>query len=428
MTEPTVTRRFSQALLEAATRLGIHLPALAAGEERIRLDVHDALWAQLAAASDDPLIGLQLALHLQVGHLDVAGLLLMSCETLGEALERYTEYHPIVSQGGEVWCHPAGSQMALCYAGHYEVCREARAEMSLACAMHIARWCTGDEFEASAVEFRHASRDAVSRYAELLGCEVHFEAPEDRVLFSQDLLSRPLIQANPALRDQLRELADQSLARLGDRSFAATVAETVQRHPAGHGAHIDDDAASLFQHRQAVVGQRHGRLPVHGHDPVEHVQLRAADRGAMGNTGIVDQAVQAPGLLLDELDDVTTKRGLREVAATGDDPLGRSQLALPCGQQFGVHVHQHHGVATAVQALGDLPAQTTGGAGNQGDEGGGLGGHGRTPAGQDIGPSVPDGRLGRCWCDDALGDAGRGDQLAARFLSLIHISEPTRPY
>ena len=231
MTEPTVTRRFSQALLEAATRLGIHLPALAAGEERIRLDVHDALWAQLAAASDDPLIGLQLALHLQVGHLDVAGLLLMSCETLGEALELYTEYHPIVSQGGEVWCHPAGSQMALCYAGHYEVFREARAEMSLACAMHIARWCTGDQFEASAVEFRHAPRDAVSRYGELLGCEVHFEAPEDRVLFSQDLLSRPLIQANPALRDQLRELADQSLARLGDRSFAATVAETVQRHP-----------------------------------------------------------------------------------------------------------------------------------------------------------------------------------------------------
>ncbi len=228
MTEPTVTRRFSQALLEAATRLGIHLPALADGEERIRLDVHDALWTQLSAASDDPLIGLQLALHLQVGHLDVAGLLLMSCETLGEALELYTEYHPIVSQGGEVWFHPAGSQMALCYAGHYEVCREARAEMSLACAMHIARWCTGDQFEASAVEFRHAPRDAVSRYGELLGCEVHFEAPEDRVLFSRDLLSRPLIQANPALRDQLRELADQSLARLGDRSFAATVAETVR--------------------------------------------------------------------------------------------------------------------------------------------------------------------------------------------------------
>ncbi|WP_370300298.1 AraC family transcriptional regulator [Abyssibacter sp.] len=242
MSEPTVTRRFSQALVETAARLGINLPAMAPGEERVRLDVHDALWVKLCAAGDDPLIGLQLALHLQVGHLDVAGLLLMSSETLGEALELYTEYHPIVSQGGEVWFHDVGDQVALCYAGHYEVCREPRAEMSLGCAMHLARWCSGGRFEAAAVEFRHAPLDREARYTDLLGCPVHFGAPEDRLLFHRDMLELPLIQANPALRDQLRELADQSLGRLGQRSFSVTVSELVHQHPQ---AGKDDIAALL---------------------------------------------------------------------------------------------------------------------------------------------------------------------------------------
>lgn len=242
MSKPTVIRRFSQALIEAAQRIGIATPALVGDDDRIRLDVHDALWQQLYQASDDPLIGLQLAMHLQVGHLDVAGLLLMSCETLGEALEMYIEYHPIVSQGGEVWFHQADGLLALCYTGHYEVCLEARSEMSLGYAIHLARWCSGGRFEPHAVEFRHAPQDQPARYRELLGCAVHFGATEDRLLFHPDMLALPLIQANPALRDQLRGLADQMLSRLGQRSLSATVSELVQQHPQAS----KDEIASLL--------------------------------------------------------------------------------------------------------------------------------------------------------------------------------------
>ncbi|ORE87096.1 araC family transcriptional regulator [Oceanococcus atlanticus] len=242
MSNPTVIRRFSQALVEAAERLGIATPQLACEDDRVRLDVHDALWQQLSEASDDPLIGLQLAVHLQVGHLDVAGLLLMSCETLGEALEMYIEYHPIVSQGGEVWFHHVDGLLALCYTGHYDVCREARSEMSLGYAIHLARWCSGGRFEPDAVEFRHAPLDDPDRYRALLGCPVHFESAEDRLLFRSDMLDLPLIQANPALRDQLRGLADQMLSRLGEKSLSITVSELVQQHP----QLSKDDIASLL--------------------------------------------------------------------------------------------------------------------------------------------------------------------------------------
>nr|WP_322940849.1 AraC family transcriptional regulator ligand-binding domain-containing protein [Pseudomonas sp. s4] len=43
----------------------------------------DALMEAFCTAADDPLIGLRLGCALQVGHLDMVGALLMSCETVG---------------------------------------------------------------------------------------------------------------------------------------------------------------------------------------------------------------------------------------------------------------------------------------------------------------------------------------------------------
>lgn len=65
------------------------------GAARIPLARQDALWEAFCTAADDPLIGLRLGCALQVGHLDMVGALLMSCETVGEALEALLEYYPI---------------------------------------------------------------------------------------------------------------------------------------------------------------------------------------------------------------------------------------------------------------------------------------------------------------------------------------------
>ena len=81
MHTPTVTLRFSQALIQAAQRLGLPPLDTPPIEERVPLEVQDALWQELCAQASDPLIGIQLGMALQVGHLDVAGMLIMSCET-----------------------------------------------------------------------------------------------------------------------------------------------------------------------------------------------------------------------------------------------------------------------------------------------------------------------------------------------------------
>ena len=98
---PTVTLRFAQAIRQAAARLGIDLPLARQDGERVPLASQDALWEAFCSAADEPLIGLRLGLELQAGHLDLAGLLLMSCETYGESLDALLEYYPIVGEGGD---------------------------------------------------------------------------------------------------------------------------------------------------------------------------------------------------------------------------------------------------------------------------------------------------------------------------------------
>ena len=102
---PTVTIHFTQAILQAAQRLALPLPAdlvaQLASRERVDLPRQDQLWDRFCAAADDPLVGLDLGLALQVGHLDTAGMILMSCETVGEAVESLLDYHPIVGEGGD---------------------------------------------------------------------------------------------------------------------------------------------------------------------------------------------------------------------------------------------------------------------------------------------------------------------------------------
>lgn len=232
---PTVTVHFSQAILQAARRLGLPLPkALVADIERqgrVELAQQDRLWEQFCTAADDPLVGLELGLALQVGHLDTAGLILMSCETLGEAVDALLDYHPIVGEGSRFRLHQDGTRCRLSYQPGYQTCREARVEAAMASLLHLTRWSTGEHFQADAVTFSHRPLAAVSRYQERLGLPVTFEADDNALVFHRQQLVLPLIHANPALCQHLRDLGDQLLARLGSHSLGAQVRALVREQP-----------------------------------------------------------------------------------------------------------------------------------------------------------------------------------------------------
>ena len=101
---PTVTVRFTQAISHAAEQLGFALPATlqqAVGEQdRVSLALQGQIWESFCEQARDPLVGIQFGLALQVGHLDTVGMVLMSCDTVEDALDSLMDYYPIVGEGG----------------------------------------------------------------------------------------------------------------------------------------------------------------------------------------------------------------------------------------------------------------------------------------------------------------------------------------
>ena len=176
-------------------------------------------------------MGVDLGLALQVGHLDTAGMILMSCETLDEAVESLIDYHPIVGEGGAFQVARGPRFCEVRYEPVYRTRRTTRVEAVMASLIHLTRWSTGDAFRPDHLTFRHAAQAQPERYQDKLGLPVHFNRADNALVFASDQLALPLIHANPALCRHLRGLADELLTRLDSQSLGARVSTLIRDHP-----------------------------------------------------------------------------------------------------------------------------------------------------------------------------------------------------
>lgn len=234
-TSPTVTHLYAQAILQAAQRQGIALSDDITRQvvpgQRVPLAVQDRLWDDYCQAAGDPLAGLEIGLALQVGHLDSAGMLLVSCDTLREGLEALVEYAPVVGDGGEFSISEEADRISLCYRPEYRVRVAERVDAVMASLVRLAGWATGEAFRPEILLLAHPSRGDGASYRERLGMPVVFDADCNCLQFHRDQGDLPLIQANSALRDHLRQLADHTLESLGHQSLSGQVSRLVREHP-----------------------------------------------------------------------------------------------------------------------------------------------------------------------------------------------------
>jgi AraC-like DNA-binding protein len=233
--EHSVTARFSQAIVEAAQRQGIALPdtlrdALS-GQVRVSMAQQDALWSLFVGAGADPLAALRLGTDLQAGHLDIVGMLLLSCDTLGDGLEVLSEYAPIIGDNARFEVAREGRRILLRYLPDYAVCREQRVEAALGCVLSLARWMTSGRFQPDEVWFAHAPRAEVAAYEALLGCAARFGQGGNGVMMDPSMLDCGLIQAGSQLHAHLRLLADEMLASLQQGSVSARVQQLIRQYP-----------------------------------------------------------------------------------------------------------------------------------------------------------------------------------------------------
>lgn len=231
----SVNRLYARALLQGAERRAITLPLelrkAVDDSARLPLALLDRLWEAYCRGSGDGLAGLRLGLELQAGHLDSAGLLLASCDTLGEALEQLVEVAPIVGEGGDFLLGRDGDAASVEYRPHMAVRQAERVEAVLAGLLRLSLWASGEAFRPAGIRFAHQPLSPLAEYRALLHLPLRFGAAENALVFSADQLHLPLIQANAPLREHLRQLTDRMLAELGQDSLSAEVQRLIRGHP-----------------------------------------------------------------------------------------------------------------------------------------------------------------------------------------------------
>jgi AraC-like DNA-binding protein len=257
-TRPTVTSRFALALLDEALRQGVavsaELQAALKSGPRVAMTDQDAFWAVFCAARPSPLAALRLGLSVQAGHLDIVGLLLLSCETLGDAVDVLTEYAPIVGEQARFEAVRHGDDVTLQYWPEYQACRAQRVEAALGCTVNLARWMTSNAFRPKQVLLMHPAAADPAVYAEELGCPVRFGAAVNGIVMDAAALAQPLIHAGADVHAHLRGLADEMLASLERDSLPAKVKDLIRAHPRWGKERIADAIGLSGRHLNRKLG------------------------------------------------------------------------------------------------------------------------------------------------------------------------------
>jgi AraC-like DNA-binding protein len=212
-------------VLDAAERLGVK-PAqvlTTAGiaprelqRERWPIDHITRLWRAAVQCTQDPSFGLKTGAVVGPASFNVVSYLLQSAATLREAFGVVQQFQRLISDGGRfqllagetaswVVYHPRQGELA--FSPH-------QLEAVLAAVVSFARWVTGTAATPLRVQFSQSAIGPMGGYRAVFHCPVEFEQAFSGLLLANELLDRPLPQADAQLANVHRQYAQARLAAL----------------------------------------------------------------------------------------------------------------------------------------------------------------------------------------------------------------------
>lgn len=207
---PPLARHYGFDVEALLTTAGVTGEQLQSSESLIPFDRVAMIFLQALQITKDPALGLVIGSVVQPRSYQVLGYAILSCDTLGEAIDRLIRYEKLVGKLGETSLVELPDRYRLTWVAPITgPWSRFLKEAAISGWITLARQLVVDipSFE---VFFEHACDTEVSRYETLLGAPVHFNAD-----FSGVELSLPALQVRMSGADAgLREIMDKQAAAL----------------------------------------------------------------------------------------------------------------------------------------------------------------------------------------------------------------------
>lgn len=175
-------------------------------------------WARMLALAQerlgDPLLSLHLGASITVRHLGILGAVLLACDNLAAALQKFDRYQRLIFDVIPMSRHVRDHAVDLTWDNQTYQPGRLVDETGFAVLIQFCRSLVRGTFRPELVEFMHAAPTDVAPYENFFGCEVRFGRPEPMIRLGNDALTLPLKSPDPALVSVLEQHADRLLSDL----------------------------------------------------------------------------------------------------------------------------------------------------------------------------------------------------------------------
>lgn len=214
----SVNGGLAQLLAEFCQQEKLSPPAACAAYGRAdRIPFH--IWQQLLSDINEqyqqPGLGLAIAALAKPAHVGVIGYLGLACQTLGEALQRFANYHRLAYDGNALQVDVVDENIAIRWGIELGKPGQLVDETAIALFIHMARQLVQPTaVPLTRVEFVNAEPAHRAIYQQYFQCPVVFNCSQTSVIFPVQALAIPLNQADSTLQQLLENQAKALLASL----------------------------------------------------------------------------------------------------------------------------------------------------------------------------------------------------------------------
>lgn len=158
-------------------------------------------------------VGVELGLAIQPRHLGVLGYLTLSCDTVGEALQRFARFQRLLHEGDRAHVDVQGDEVTLRWTCDYGPSTRLSDEVLLVGLTRFVRMMTGDDsVNPSGVHFVNPAPADLAQHQAVFRCPIRFDQPCVALSFPLAVLQRPVTNADPGLKNLLERQAEALLA------------------------------------------------------------------------------------------------------------------------------------------------------------------------------------------------------------------------
>lgn len=236
-----VSIHWVKAILAAAEALGVEPDELLTSL-KLKLDLErnqpsylsleqtQDIWAKAEALSGHPFFGLNMGRKVRPSYFNVVSYVAMTSENLLSAYTSFVRYMPLISEAGEMDLYHEGHEFWIRFIPRPDETPFSRHQIEsvISMVLNFSRWLIGDEtLTPTALNFCHEKGPDLSEYQKVLGVTPAFGQRFSGLKFPRSILSRTVIESDPALNALHKTHAEQLLSIHQNNSWAAKVTKVI---------------------------------------------------------------------------------------------------------------------------------------------------------------------------------------------------------